>query len=92
MNMDTTTPVQNPPWNRLHTVYERYNGDSMFRQLVDTLEAFVERGEFTPSEVRQAAILASMRVADRQIQAGPIIIERGALAHLGALESLLDKA
>ena len=40
------------------TPRNRYNNDNQFRQLVDLMWAHIERCEFTPSEMREAAVLA----------------------------------
>ena len=39
---------------------ERYQNDPEFKVLVDTMEAMIHRAEFTPSELRMAALLASI--------------------------------
>jgi hypothetical protein len=48
---------------------ERYRTDPMFRNVTDTLEALVIHAQLTPSEIREAAMLAcihhEMRVAAR---------------------------
>lgn len=37
---------------------ERYQNDNAFRSLVDMMECQIAKAEFTPSEIRQAALLA----------------------------------
>lgn len=44
----------------MKTPEERYMCDASFRQLVDTMEAMVRHARFTPSEMREAAMLASI--------------------------------
>lgn len=44
--------------NRL-TPEERYRRDPAFRVLVDTLRAALAGGNYTPTELREAAILAA---------------------------------
>lgn len=46
---------------QLKTVDERYREDSAFRHLVDMLHALIGRSEFTPSEIREAALFAQMK-------------------------------
>ncbi len=46
----------------LHTMYERYENDPKFRAVVDALTAMIANLEMTPSEVRECAMLACMRV------------------------------
>ena len=38
----------------------RYQNDAMFKNLVDYMESFIQKGEFTPSELREASMLASI--------------------------------
>ena len=38
----------------------RYQSDAMFKNLVDYMESFIQKGDFTPSEVREASMLASI--------------------------------
>lgn len=40
---------------------DRFRNDAVFASLVKTLEAAIEMGQFTPSEVREALLLAQMR-------------------------------
>jgi hypothetical protein len=40
---------------------ERYEYDAQFRQLVDTLTSFIVNCQFSPSELREAAMLAAIR-------------------------------
>ncbi len=37
---------------------ERYETDTNYRQLVDMIENFIQQAQFTPSEVREAAVMA----------------------------------
>jgi len=46
-------------------VRERYDRDTMFRYLVDSMTACVLRLELTPSELREAAVLACIRAEER---------------------------
>jgi len=47
---------------------ERYRNDPSFRALVVTIEAWYERLQFTPSEMREAAMYAACRVEQRTIR------------------------
>lgn len=44
---------------------ERYEHDPMFRTIVDTLTACIERGQLTPTETREAAMLAQILYENR---------------------------
>lgn len=54
------------PWHHLHTPEARYREDGQFKGLVDMLEAFIGRAQYTPTELREAAILAATHHAMRQ--------------------------
>lgn len=41
---------------------ERYQYDPQFHALVDMLAAFIHKADFTPSEVREAAMLACIKI------------------------------
>jgi len=40
---------------------EKYRTDTQYRMFVDTLEAMIRQAQFTPSEIREAAIYAAIR-------------------------------
>lgn len=44
----------------MKNVRQRYESDPAFRTLVDTLYMCIERAEFTPTEIREAAMLAQI--------------------------------
>jgi hypothetical protein len=50
--------VGDPAANRLPAA-ERYLRDPVFHHLVDTMLAAIQGGVFTPTEIREAAILAA---------------------------------
>jgi hypothetical protein len=39
---------------------DRYENDAAYKNLVDTIESLLVRSQFTPSEVREAAVMACM--------------------------------
>jgi len=43
-----------------YKIRDRYLNDQAFRRLVDTLWAIVEQAQYTPTEIRQAAMLAQI--------------------------------
>ncbi len=43
------------------TTAEKYRNDSAFHRLVDKMLAMIYQSEFTPGEMREAAIFASIR-------------------------------
>lgn len=52
--------------NRLPAAY-RYDRDPAFRELVDALEDQIMMGDYTPTELREAAILAATHYEQRTI-------------------------
>ena len=47
---------------------ERYDRDPIFRSLVDTMTHFILTAQYTPTELREAALLASIRYDSHQIR------------------------
>lgn len=47
---------------------ERYQSDPDFRTLVDTMTAMIHQAKFTPSEMRTAAVLASIIYEETHIR------------------------
>lgn len=50
----------------MKTPQEKYNNDPKYRMLVDTMENLIHQAEFTPSEVREAAMFACIQYESRQ--------------------------
>jgi hypothetical protein len=49
-------------------IRERYERDPAFRNLVEFIRATIERGEFTPTEIREAAMLAQILYEDMHVR------------------------
>lgn len=58
----------------MKTPEEKYANDPMYHALVDTLEYMIHKAEFTPSEIREAAMFACIRYEEKTIR--PIILRR----------------
>ncbi len=52
----------------MKTPREKYMNDPEYHQLVQMLESFIERAQFTPSELREAAMLASINYEMRHVR------------------------
>ena len=52
---------------------DRYRDDAAFRTMVDQLRACIDRAEFTPSEIREAAMLAQILYEETRLR--PMMIE-----------------
>jgi len=50
------------------TVEERYHRDAEFHQLVDVICAWIEHCQYTPTEVREAAMLAAIHYDQRTLR------------------------
>lgn len=50
------------------TAEERYRTDPYFHSLVVCIERWIARGEFTPSEIREACIIAATNYEMRTIR------------------------
>ena len=59
----------------MKTIQERYEQDNHFRVLVDVLTAYVYEGNFTPSELRAAAVFACVRYEMLNVRKSYIIPE-----------------
>ena len=50
------------------TIREKYLSDTQFHALVDIMVAHIEQANFTPTEMRQAAVLASIIYSQRHVR------------------------
>lgn len=62
-----------PTWPR-RTIRERYHTDSVFSHVVDSIRFAIEEGHFTPTEAREAAMLAQIMYEERHPR--PIVFTR----------------
>jgi hypothetical protein len=53
---------------------QRYLHDAEFKMLVDTIHSLIDKLQYTPSEIRDAAMLAAIHYEMRQIR--PLPVER----------------
>ena len=67
----------------MNTPEDRYKTDPAYRTLVDLIESQLERAQFSPSEVRECAVMACIHYEMRQAHA-PMMPQRVR----GALEEL----
>lgn len=50
------------------SMHDRYSNDPAFRNLVDVLQNELERGQYTPTEIREAAMLAQILYEERHVR------------------------
>lgn len=50
----------------MKTPREKYEHDPQYRRLVDTMLALINGAQFTPSEIREAAMYAAILYEDRK--------------------------
>jgi len=72
----------------MNTPSKKYQNDVEYRQLVDTLESFIAKAQYTPSEMREAVILACINHEMRNPR--PVMIDRRAWEALRVLEEFSE--
>ena len=55
-------------------IRDRYFNDPMFHNLVDMMQAMIHRADFTPTEMREAAMLAQIIYEERNPR--PVVFSR----------------
>ncbi len=70
----------------MKTPNEKYANDPSYRHLVDMLEALIHQAEFTPSEIREACMLACIRY-EHYRRIGPVVISAEAAGAMEILET-----
>jgi len=74
----------------MKTPKEKYMNDPEYNRLVSTLESFIEQARFTPSELREACMLASINYEMRHVR--DFQIDSRAMAAMDELErSFINK-
>ena len=68
----------------MKTPKEKYANDHNYRRLVDMLEALIAQAEFTPSEIREACMLACILHEQRM---RPVVISAEAERAMEVLEA-----
>lgn len=74
----------------MKTPREKYMNDPTYSRLVDTICAFIHKAQFTPSEVREAAILACIIYEERRLPTTQIKISKEVEQSLAILHNWTD--
>lgn len=56
-------------------IWERQRNDPAFKRLVDQMTAIVLAGEYTPSDLRMAAMAAAITVESMRVRQAPFAVE-----------------
>ena len=59
----------------MKTPREKYQNDNAYRLLVDTMVAQIIDAKFTPSEMREASLLASIMYAEMNVNPQCVMLE-----------------
>jgi hypothetical protein len=51
-----------------HCAADRYTRDPEYHHLVDMMESMIVRNQFTPSEMREAAVMASINYENHRVR------------------------
>ena len=70
----------------MKTPNEKYANDPSYRRLVDMLTALIDQAKYTPSEIREACMLACIR-HEQYRRMRPVVISAEAAAAMEILES-----
>ncbi len=70
----------------------RYLNDPMYHQLVDMMRDCIERAEFTPSEVREAAILATIMYEETRVHRYMVPMTAELHGRLNELHEIIDES
>ncbi len=73
----------------MKTPKDKYLNDPQYHHLVDMLEHLIDDARFTPSELREACILASINYEMRHIR--DRVMPPDVLSAFGVLESFIHK-
>lgn len=58
----------------IHDARDRYLQDPQFKQLVDMMTAHILQANYTPSEMRAAAVLASIKYEEIQFRPRSMVV------------------
>lgn len=58
----------------MKTPREKYLNDHMYMSLVNMLTSYIHQAQFTPSELREAAILACIRYEEQKVMDFKVLV------------------
>jgi hypothetical protein len=74
------------------TARDRYLNDPTYRRVVDMMEHLLHQAQITPSEMREAAVLASINYESHNIRRYHVPMTRELHSQLEALHQMVDGA
>jgi hypothetical protein len=74
----------------MKTPRDKYQSDNHFKTLVDTMVEYIRKCNFSPSEMREAAILASIIYEEYRMNYNPVIVNNKMEKALREIERYLD--
>jgi hypothetical protein len=74
----------------MKTPRDKYHNDPQFNSLVNLLESFIYSAQFTPSELREACVMASINYEMKHIGTLRFEIDRSVASAFNIIESYLD--
>lgn len=74
----------------MKTPHDKYMNDSHFRYLVDMMVSHIMQAQFTPSEMREAALMASIKYESMNFRNSPLVIRKAEEA-FAVLEEITRK-
>jgi hypothetical protein len=74
----------------MKTPRDKYQSDNQFKALVDTMVGYIRNCDFSPSEMREAAMLASIIYEEYRMNYNPAIVNSKMEKALREIHNYLD--
>lgn len=75
----------------MKTPREKYMNDPQYRALVDVLHGYIAQAQFTPSEVREAAMMACIKYEMGQLRPSKIKVDPEAARAIDSLNEFVNR-
>ena len=74
----------------MKTPRDRYRTDNQFKALVDMMTAYIQNCDFSPSEMRETAMLASIIYEEYRMAYNPVIVNKKMEIALRSIDKYLE--